>query len=72
MVAATTMKPRKRHVVRLAWAEESGQRLSIGQGDTPVSVFQRFTSRCATGREEPTGLTRRVALSSSLDLNWLH
>jgi hypothetical protein len=44
MVAATTMKQRKRHVVTLTWPEELGQCTEHRQGRTPVSVFKRFTS----------------------------
>jgi hypothetical protein len=46
-VAATTTKQRKHHTLTLAWPEEAGQYLSIGQGGTPVSISPAIHGRPA-------------------------
>jgi hypothetical protein len=38
------MEQSKRHILTLAWPEESGQCSSLGLGGTPVGIFQRFTA----------------------------
>jgi hypothetical protein len=38
LVAATTTKERKRHILTLAWPEESGQWAGIGGGGIPVTL----------------------------------
>jgi hypothetical protein len=45
----------KRHKLTLAWLEEAGQRLSIGRGGVPVSIFQRFTADVLTVANESIG-----------------
>ncbi len=50
VVAATTTKEGKRHSLTLAWREEPGQYLSIGQGGTPVRFRSITGVRCAAAR----------------------
>jgi hypothetical protein len=51
----------------LARLEEAGQRLSIGQGGVPGSIFQRFTADVLTMGNESIGLIQGVASSLSSD-----
>jgi hypothetical protein len=48
------MKQGKRHILTLALPEESGQCLGIGQGGTPVGIFQQFTADVPTRGNEST------------------